>query len=37
MGLMMCRTIVESNGGSLSLPANRRRGARFGIVLPHAR
>ena len=36
MGLMMCRTIVESHGGTLSLKPSRARGARFDIQLPIA-
>lgn len=36
MGLMMCRTIVESHGGALSLKRSRARGARFDIQLPIA-
>lgn len=34
MGLMMCRTIVESHGGELSLDTARKRGAAFRVVLP---
>lgn len=36
MGLMMCRTIVESHGGELRLDARRRRGATFRFTLPAA-
>ncbi len=36
MGLIMCRTIVEAHGGTLSLRLSRRRGARFDITLPSA-
>lgn len=34
MGLMMCRTIVESHGGTMTLEAGRRQGARFLFTLP---
>ncbi|HKY91787.1 MAG TPA: PAS domain S-box protein [Nevskiaceae bacterium] len=35
MGLMMCRTIVESHGGTMILDtAGRRQGARFRFTLP---
>lgn len=34
MGLMMCRTIIESHGGELQLDARRRRGAAFRCLLP---
>ena len=34
MGLMMCRTIVESHGGELLLDTKRKRGAAFRFVLP---
>jgi PAS domain S-box-containing protein len=34
MGLMMCRTIVESHGGELRLDPRRRRGATFRFTLP---
>jgi two-component system, LuxR family, sensor kinase FixL len=34
MGLMMCRTIIESHGGELQLAARRKRGAAFRCVLP---
>jgi two-component system, LuxR family, sensor kinase FixL len=34
MGLMMCRTIVESHGGVLELDAGRKRGAAFRCTLP---
>ena len=37
MGLMMCRTIVESHGGTLALDPRRKRGASFRFVLPIAR
>ncbi|MCC7413120.1 MAG: PAS domain S-box protein [Gammaproteobacteria bacterium] len=36
MGLLMCRTIVESHGGSLAIARSRRRGAAFTFVLPAA-
>lgn len=34
MGLMMCRTIIESHGGDLKLETRRRRGATFRFTLP---
>lgn len=34
MGLMMCRTIIESHGGTLQIETRRKRGAAFGCVLP---
>ncbi|HKY22555.1 MAG TPA: ATP-binding protein [Vicinamibacterales bacterium] len=34
MGLMMCRTIIESHGGSLQIEPRRKRGAAFRCVLP---
>lgn len=34
LGLMMCRTILESHGGTLTLCSNPRRGATFKFVLP---
>ena len=34
MGLMICRTIVESHGGALRLVAGRARGACFRFTLP---
>lgn len=34
MGLMMCRTIIESHGGSLQLDQRRKRGAAFHCTLP---
>lgn len=34
MGLMICRTIVESHGGSLKLVGGRGRGAAFRFTLP---
>ncbi|MGQ0618590.1 MAG: ATP-binding protein [Panacagrimonas sp.] len=37
MGLMMCRTIVESHGGQLTLDHRRKRGAAFRFTLPIAR
>lgn len=37
MGLMMCRTIVESHGGELRLEPRRRRGATFRFTLPVVR
>jgi PAS domain S-box-containing protein len=36
MGLMMCRTIIESHGGTLTPDSRRRRGASFSFVLPWA-
>lgn len=36
MGLMMCRTIAESHGGSLKLDGRRRHGACFVLSLPVA-
>ncbi|WP_420464775.1 PAS domain-containing sensor histidine kinase [Panacagrimonas sp.] len=36
MGLMMCRTIVESHGGELELDNRRKRGASFRVTLPTA-
>ena len=37
MGLMICRTIVESHGGSLRLQGGRARGACFRFTLPVVR
>jgi two-component system, LuxR family, sensor kinase FixL len=34
MGLMICRTIVESHGGTLEIEPRRKRGASFRFVLP---
>jgi len=34
MGLMMCRTIVESHGGDLLIDPKRKRGAAFRATLP---
>jgi two-component system, LuxR family, sensor kinase FixL len=34
MGLMMCRTIIESHGGTLQVEPRRKRGAAFRCVLP---
>lgn len=34
MGLMMCRTIIEAHGGSLTPDSRRRRGASFSFTLP---
>ncbi|MGH8518200.1 MAG: ATP-binding protein, partial [Panacagrimonas sp.] len=34
MGLMMCRTIIESHGGTLQIEPRRKRGAAFRCVLP---
>lgn len=34
MGLMMCRTIVESHGGELTLDTKRKRGAAFRVLIP---
>ena len=34
MGLMMCRTIVESHGGELLIDPRRKRGAAFRCTLP---
>lgn len=34
MGLMMCRTIIESHGGTLQIESRRKRGAAFRCVLP---
>lgn len=34
MGLMMCRTIIESHGGTLQIDTRRKRGAAFRCVLP---
>lgn len=34
MGLMMCRTIIESHGGELTLDTRRKRGATFRCSLP---
>lgn len=35
MGLMICRSIVEANGGRIWLTENRPRGAVFSFTLPH--
>ena len=37
MGLMICRTIVESHGGALRLTAGRVQGASFRFTLPIVR
>ena len=37
MGLMICRTIVESHGGSIRLVPGKGRGANFRFTLPVAR
>lgn len=37
MGLMMCRTIIESHGGTLQIEPRRKRGAAFRCVLPVAK
>ncbi|WP_448659088.1 sensor histidine kinase [Sphingomonas sp. CJ99] len=34
MGLSICRTIIEAHGGTLTLTADRRQGARFRVSLP---
>ncbi len=34
MGLMMCRTIIESHGGELLIDSKRKRGAAFRCTLP---
>jgi two-component system, LuxR family, sensor kinase FixL len=34
MGLMMCRTIIESHGGTLQIEPRRKRGAAFRCMLP---
>ena len=35
MGLMICRSIVEANGGRIWLAENRPRGAVFSFTLPY--
>jgi signal transduction histidine kinase len=34
LGLAVCKTIVESHGGALTVASNPTKGARFKITLP---